>query len=265
MGQDVQTAVSQVQSILEHRSHRPVRRQQTTAFVVAFIAHALAVGAAFALPRLGDEEREIPQYVEVHVLPAAALGVERPSPRPEPEPPQPDLAPEPEPEPEPPPPEPDPEIPVLPAEQPPPEPRPQPRPQPRPAPQAPEPSRPEPEPSERSGPRGSPTGTPGGAQGLSVQVSGPGGSVFTYDYYLDQMIGKIRQGWVPPSAGTTIETLITFHLRRNGEIFDIEIEESSGSRAFDLAALRAVRNASPLPPLPASYREDILKVNVTLR
>jgi TonB family protein len=243
--------VSQVQSILEHRSHRPVRRQQTTAFVVALIAHAVAVGAAFALPRLGDEERELPQYVEVHVLPAAALGVERPSPRPEPapepEPPRPDQAPEPEPEP--PPPEPDPEIPVLPAEQP--EPEPEPRPQPRPAPHSPAPSRPEPEPSERSGPRGSPTGAPEGSPGLNVQVSGPGGSIFSYDYYLDQMLGKIRQGWMRPRE-EGVETLITFQVRRNGEIFDIEIEESSGNRAFDLAALRAVRNASPLPPLPAT-------------
>jgi TonB family protein len=250
-----------VQSILEHRSTRPVRRQQTTAFVAAFIVHALAVGAAFALPRLGDDERKRPEYVEVHVLPAAALGVERPSPRPEPEPPRPDQTPEPEPEPEPPPPEPDPEIPTLPAEQPEPEPRPEPRPQPRPAPQAPAPSRPEPEPSERSGPRGSPTGTPGGAPGLNVQVSGPGGSVFNYDYYLDQMLGKISRGWVP-TGQLGLEALITFRVRRNGEIFEIEVEESSGNRPFDRAALRAVRNASPLPPLPTSYREDVLKVDM---
>ena len=62
-----------------------------------------------------------------------------------------------------------------------------------------------------------------------------------------------------------IETLITFQVRRNGEIFEIEVEESSGSRPFDLAALRAVRNASPLPPLPASYREDVLRVNLIVR
>ena len=253
-----------VQSVLEHRSTRPVRRQQTTAFLVAFTVHAVAVGAAFALPRLGESEHELPQYVEVHVLPAAALGVERPAPRPEPEPEPEPQAPEPEPEPEPePPPEPDPEIPVLPAEQPEPQPPPPPRPQPRPAP-APEPGRPEPEPSERSGPRGSPTGSPGGAPGLNVQVSGPGGSIFGYDYYLDQMLGKIRQGWVRPRQ-EGIETLITFQVRRNGEIFEIEVEESSGSRPFDLAALRAVRNASPLPPLPTSYREDILRVNLIVR
>lgn len=259
-----------VQSILEWRSRRPVRRQQTTAAIAAFLIHALAVTAAFALPRLTQEERELPEYVEVHVLPASALGVESPRPqppRPEPPPPEPEPV-QPEPEPEPVPEAPDPEIPVLPREEPEPAPRPAPPPQPpppRPAP-TPEPTRPAPAepPSGRSGPQGSPSGSASGDSALSAQVSGPSGSAFTYDYYLDQMLGRIRQSWVrPPVEG--IETLLAFRVLRNGEIADVEIRESSGSRAFDLAALRAVRNASPLPPLPASYREDILKVNLIVR
>lgn len=253
-----------VQSILERRSARPVRRQQTTAALAALAIHALVVTAAFALPRLGEEERELPEYVEVHVLPAAALGV--PSPRPEPERAPPEPEPEPQPEPEPEPQAPDPEIPVLPPEEPVPAPEPQPEPPPpRPAP-APQPSRPAPAeaPSDRAGPQGSPSGSATGGSALSAQVSGPGGSAFTYDYYLDQMLGRIRQSWVrPPVEG--IETLLSFRVLRNGEIAEVEIRESSGSRAFDLAALRAVRNASPLPPLPASYREDILKVNLIVR
>lgn len=253
-----------VQSILEWRSRRPVRRQQTTAALAALLIHALAVTAAFALPRLTQEERELPEYVEVHVLPASALGVESPQP-PHPQPPPPE--PEPEPAPEPVPEAPDPEIPVLPREEPEPSPRPAPPPPPppRPAP-APEPTPPEPAepPSGRSGREGSPAGSASGGSALSAQVSGPSGSAFTYDYYLDQMLGRIRQSWVrPPVEG--IETLLAFRVLRNGEIAEVEIRESSGSRAFDLAALRAVRNASPLPPLPASYREDVLKVNLIVR
>ena len=37
--------------------------------------------------------------------------------------------------------------------------------------------------------------------------------------------------------------------------------ESSGYNSFDLAALRAVQNASPFPPLPRAYRHDSLGVN----
>jgi protein TonB len=95
-------------------------------------------------------------------------------------------------------------------------------------------------------------------------VVGAAGAAFPYDYYLDQMLGRIRQSWMrPPVEG--IEAVITFRVLRNGEVTEAEIRESSGSRAFDLAALRAVRNASPLPPLPASFREDLLTVNLIVR
>lgn len=256
----------EVQAVLERRSRRSVRRQQTTAAVIAFVIHALVVTAAFALPRLTQTKRELPEYVEVHVLPAAALGVERPRPAPaqrpsEPEPPSPEPAPQPEPE------IPDPELPVLPREQPEPEPPPRPPPpEPRTAPppeRAPETARPEP-PNRATGPQGSPRGSASGGSVLSAQVSGPGGTAFTYDYYLDQLLGQIRQNWVrPPVEG--IETLVSFRVQRGGEITEVEIRQSSGSRGFDLAALRAVRNASPLPPLPSSYREDSLKVNLIVR
>lgn len=241
-----------VQEILARRSGRSPRRQQVVAGAAAFLVHALVVTAAFAVPRLTRGAREYPEYVAVHVMPAAALGPERPRPAPpEPEPPAPEPGPEPEPPPPPPPPEPDPEIPVLPREEPEPERPPEPRPAPRPAPAEPEPS-------------GTPRGSAAGGPYLGAQVVGPGGAAFPFDYYLDQMLGKIRQSWVrPPVRG--IEALISFRVLRNGEISEVDIRESSGSRAFDLAALRAVRNASPLAPLPTSYREDALTVNLIVR
>ena len=248
-----------VQEILARRSGRSVRRQQTTAAVVAFLIHALLVTAAYAVPRLTRSEREFPEYVAVHVMPSAALGPERPTPpAPAPEPPPPAPEPEPQPAPEPvppPPPKPDPEIPVLPRE----EPEAKQPPAPRPAP-APQPAEPAPD-SEREG---TPRGSSAGGSYLGAQVVGDAGAAFPYDYYLDQMLGKIRQSWMrPPVEG--IEAVITFRVLRNGEIADVEIRESSGSRAFDLSALRAVRNASPLPPLPASFREDLLTVNLIVR
>lgn len=246
----------EVDSVLDERSRRSARRQQRLAALAAFTLHALAVTAAFAVPRLTEQDREYPKYVEVHVLPSAALGVERPQPAPAP-PPQPAPAPEPEPQPPPEPPEPD--LPVLPREEPEPATPPAPRPAPAPPTEAPQPDREPP-----AGPAGSRSGTAGGSPQLGAQVTGPGGAAFPYDYYLEQMLGKIRQSWVrPPVQG--IETLITFRVLPNGEIVEVDVRESSGSRGFDLAALRAVRNASPLPPLPTSYRENHLTVNLIVR
>lgn len=249
-----------VDTVLDARSGRSPRRQQELAVVAAVALHALAVTAAFAVPRLTQKERDYPEFVAVHVMPAAALGVERPAPAPAP-PPEPVPTPEPEPAPEPPPKPPDPEVPVLPREEPEPAPRPAPRPPPA---QAPAPEAPRADREGEAGAPGSRFGTPGGSPSLGAQVTGPGGSAFPYDYYLDQMLGKIRQNWVrPPVEG--IETVISFEVLPNGDVIEVEIRESSGSRAFDLAALRAVRNASPLPPLPSSYREDHLTVNLIVR
>jgi TonB family protein len=43
------------------------------------------------------------------------------------------------------------------------------------------------------------------------------------------------------------------------------VAQSSGYNSFDLAALRAVQNASPFPPLPRAYRQDSLGVNLIVR
>ena len=237
----------EVQTVLESRSTRPVRRQQTVAAVAALTFHALLVTAAFALPRLVDHPKKYPEYVDVHVVPAAALGIERPRPRPATPKPVPKPAPEPPPKPEP-----EPDVPALPA--------------PHPEKKAPKPE-PTPAPANtgtREAPQGAPHGATTGDSRLGAQVVGPEGTAFPYDYYLEQMLGQIRQNWVrPPVEG--IETLIGFRVLRDGEIRDIEVRRSSGSRSFDLAALRAVHNASPLPPLPASYGEDVLTVNLIVR
>ncbi len=243
----------EVQTILERRSTRPVRRQQTTAVATAVAFHALLVSAAFALPRLSEHETKYPEYVEVHVVPARALGVERPKPRP--------AKPKPAPETPPPPPEPkpEPEVPALPEKPAPkksvekPAPTPAPEPAPRPADRA-----------SQEGPEGAPHGATTGDSRLGAQVVGPEGTAFPYDYYLDQMLGQIRQNWTrPPAEG--IEALISFRVLRDGQITEVEVRQSSGSRSFDLAALRAVHNASPLPPLPTSYGEDVLSVNLIVR
>ncbi len=237
----------EVQTVLESRSTRPVRRQQTAAAATALALHALLVTAAFALPRLTDHRVKYPEYVDVHVVPAAALGIERPRPRPA----TPKPAPKPEPQPPAKPP-PKPDVPALPG------------PAPKKKAPEPEPAPPPPDGGAQEGPQGAPHGATTGDSHLGAQVVGPEGTTFPYDYYLDQMLGQIRQNWVrPPVEG--LETLISFQVARNGQITEIEVRQGSGSRSFDLAALRAVHNASPLPPLPASYGEDVLTVNLIVR
>jgi protein TonB len=113
---------------------------------------------------------------------------------------------------------------------------------------------------------GSPLGSPSGTSGLGARLAGVGDPSFTYGYYLDRMLALIERNWRRPPTGDALpEVAITFRIHRDGRVGDVEVETSSGVRAFDLAGLRAVENASPLPPLPAGYRKDSLSVRLIIR
>ncbi|HMB51989.1 MAG TPA: energy transducer TonB [Thermoanaerobaculia bacterium] len=249
-----------VESVLAERRGRSLARLRTVGLVGAVVFHAALATAAVIVPNLGDEEREPLEFVNVQVVPAAALGQRRP-PTPEPEPPPPEPEPEIE-EPEPEEPEPEPEVaepepaaadpaPVLPVpsdDAPPPEER---KPEPRRPPTAPE------------TPAGSPQGSVQGSSTLgSVTVGDP---TFTYGYYLDRVLASIEAQWRRPPTDSPLEVVLRFRIGRDGRVSELDVDVPSGLNAFDLAGLRAVQSASPLPPLPAGYRKDSLSVRLIVR
>jgi TonB family protein len=58
---------------------------------------------------------------------------------------------------------------------------------------------------------------------------------------------------------------VYFAIDRDGTIRDAKIETPSGDGTFDRAALRAVLESSPLPPLPFGYAGTYLGVHLTFR
>lgn len=89
-------------------------------------------------------------------------------------------------------------------------------------------------------------------------------SLFKYPYYLKSLENKISGQWSPPPVlldEQIVGAVVQFHVTRRGSIESVEIEKSSGNSQFDQAALRAVYNANPLPPLPEGLSEDPLKVH----
>ncbi len=243
-----------VSTLLDRRRAGPGRRSLGTATGLAICLHALMVATAILAPRLFGRPPEPPRYVAVQIVPAARLGVE--TPKPAPPPPRAETRkPEPVPEAAPPPAE----TPRLPEEKP------------RPAP-APRPARPaEPEPADSpaaSGAESTVQGTPtGAASGLALgaAVAGFDNPDFTYGYYVDQMLALISRNWVRPPVGSGVEATLHFTIQRDGRISDLRVSQSSGINSFDLAALRAVQSASPLPPLPSAFRESTLGVNLIVR
>jgi TonB family protein len=88
-------------------------------------------------------------------------------------------------------------------------------------------------------------------------------AAFDYPYYFVQAFAKIQRNWSNPVASNQeLSCIIYFRVLRSGTIMDPNIEKSSGIEAYDRACLRAVRNSSPLPPLPEDFRDDIIGIHL---
>lgn len=115
-----------------------------------------------------------------------------------------------------------------------------------------------------SGPGGAPSQE---ASNPSLVASGSASlntSLFKYPYYLKSLENKISGQWSPPPVlldEQIVDAIVQFNVTRRGSIESVEIEKSSGNIQFDLAAMRAVKNSNPLPPLPEGLSEDPLKVH----
>ena len=105
------------------------------------------------------------------------------------------------------------------------------------------------------------------AQEVPIGSAGVTGldSDFPYPLYIEQMKRLIGGHWTRPSAGDQTTATIYFVIDRDGPIRDVKQEIASGSGLYDRAALRAVLESSPLPPLPFGYNGTFLGVHLKFR
>jgi TonB family protein len=110
---------------------------------------------------------------------------------------------------------------------------------------------------------------PGVVGGIDIPIGSAGVTGiegdFPYTIYIDRMKTLIGQRWLRPQSGTGITATVSFVIDRDGTIRDAKNEILSGNGTFDRAALRAVLEASPLPPLPFGYNGTFLGVHLTFR
>jgi len=83
--------------------------------------------------------------------------------------------------------------------------------------------------------------------------------------YLTNMNRLIGTHWFRPQITGDLTTSISFTIHRDGSITDAKIEQSSGNGTADRAALRAVLESSPLPPLPFGYNGTYLGVHLIFK
>jgi colicin import membrane protein len=76
---------------------------------------------------------------------------------------------------------------------------------------------------------------------------------------------RIKRGWALPQGilpGEVLETVVDVTILRSGAVAEVKFEKRSGNRFFDESALKAIRKASPFPPLPALIGEASLGVGI---
>lgn len=109
-------------------------------------------------------------------------------------------------------------------------------------------------------------GSPGFGEGSGMGGYGDqiGMGNFPYQYYLQTIQDRISARWfqsfVDPGTTGIFQVTVYFRIFRNGTISRVEVKESSGLRALDLSAQRAITDASPFPPLPDDYDEEYLGI-----
>jgi TonB family protein len=80
---------------------------------------------------------------------------------------------------------------------------------------------------------------------------------FPYDIWRVTQI--IDRNWENPVlTQKTLACVIYFQIDRTGRIRGAAIEKGSGNDQFDSHALRAVERTKNLPPLPLTYKYDVL-------
>jgi|SRR5689334_20223078 len=105
-------------------------------------------------------------------------------------------------------------------------------------------------------PLGRADGSPQGAGALTLNVAD-----FPFAWYLRSVNAKITERW----AGKALpgqQPVAVFDINRDGRVTGIAIEKPSGNPYYDQAALRAITEAAPFPPLPQEFVGPVLRVHL---
>ena len=105
-------------------------------------------------------------------------------------------------------------------------------------------------------PLGRPTGSAAGSGALTLNVGD-----FPFAWYLRQVEGKISERW-EGRAQDGSQPHVVFEIGRDGKVRALAVEKSSGNPLYDQAALRAINDAMPFPPLPQDFKEPFLRIHL---
>jgi len=81
--------------------------------------------------------------------------------------------------------------------------------------------------------------------------------------YMRNMQKKIKSNWNPPKGNQSKRVVLNFSLDRKGKVLKYSIVQSSGVKAVDDAAVKALKEAEPFGNLPKKFTKDAVDVQFT--
>ncbi|MGA7089454.1 MAG: TonB family protein [Candidatus Acidiferrales bacterium] len=104
-----------------------------------------------------------------------------------------------------------------------------------------------------------------GENGVEILTPTPGVNLNRYVY---KMLIDVRTNWnaVMPTAalaGEKGKTTVEFQIQADGKVEDISVAGSSGNDLFDQAAVKGIRNSSPLDPLPRGFTGPYIRLRIS--
>ncbi len=75
--------------------------------------------------------------------------------------------------------------------------------------------------------------------------------------YMAELQRRIKRSWFPPTDSASKRVTARFTIHENGKLSNLQLSVASGSSVADQAALKAISNAAPFPPLPAGSPESV--------
>ncbi len=99
--------------------------------------------------------------------------------------------------------------------------------------------------------------------------AGGGGNLGEKNLYFSVIRNRIMQEWIIPENLIeniyNLKAIVNFTIYADGHISNVYLEESSGDKTFDESAIRAVKQAAPFPPLPASMGKKSIEIGIRFR
>jgi len=129
----------------------------------------------------------------------------------------------------------------------------------------------EPEPSpRRAAPEPAADETPDGIvsdDGASSIAPLEGGDV-EFAWYRSAVTAALYGRWRRPLLERLVEPIevrVSFEIHGDGSVHGLRVDQPSGVPTLDRSAVRAVRDADPLPPLPPNWRDPVLPATFLFR